>query len=91
MKTNQLRAATGISLRRLNYWIAKGVIPMPPSVGSGHARNFTEDQAKRIKVLVEISNGLNCYISLAILKEVYRSYEQGFIIIGDGITLSWDD
>lgn len=53
--TEDVARELGITYRQLDHWIRVGtVVPtFPTNLGSGHPRQWTEDDVRRLRIVVE--------------------------------------
>ncbi len=83
INTSELVKRTGATTRQIDYWCRKGVIsPIEtPCPGSGRHRKFDNEIIPRVKLLVKLSNVFHHKLHTNILKKIYNSYDEGFLVI----------
>ncbi len=91
IKKKELMKRTDLTERQLDYWCRQQVIVPIGAVcpGSGFNREFDEDIVDRVRLLVKLSKSCNQFLSLDILKRIYKCYDEGYIVLAEGIRLIW--
>ena len=68
--TTEVSKMTGASYRMLDHWCRTGRIPGQPvdgrGVGSGHRREWTDEQVERVMLLVRASELVNMTLDEAV-------------------------
>lgn len=89
----ELCKATGATYRQVDYWCAMGVIPTIGKVspGSGIDRKFDEEIIEKVALLAKVSKIFpGRPVGKDILRQIFENYEEGEIILGEGIVLRWE-
>lgn len=91
ISTKELCERTSASVRQIDYWCTAGVIsPVGENnPGSGQRRKYDEAIVAKVLFFVKIQNLFKNRVPTDVLNKIYESYDQNWVDLGDGITLSW--
>ena len=89
---NEFVSLTGATARQIDYWTYKGIIPYDgdAKTGMGHQRQYDPELVALVKTLVRISKAFNGFPPRGLLLKVSGRYEEGFLDLGNGVTLNWN-
>lgn len=91
--TSEIMEMTGISSRRINYWLTSGVFGEYRPQGSGSRVRWKKNVIPVIGVLLELSeelggvNGGNTIL----MRQVVHNFDRGWVRIGNKVRLTWRD
>jgi hypothetical protein len=93
ISTQELADRTGASYRQIDYWCRNDIFgPVGENTpGSGYRRRFDESEVRKVELLVRVSSVLGRITTLSLLKTVYNNYKDGFVDLGEGLILSWEN
>lgn len=84
--------ATGVTYRKVDYWIRKADLPLTlndPNRGSGHFRLYDADAVEKVVLLGRLSEALGGIIPIDILKYVFDHYDDHVYEICPNVYLEW--
>lgn len=85
MKTGELIKTTGVTGRQLDHWVRRGYIEADLP-GSGHHRVWPEDQVRRVRNLVRLTNaGVELEVAAAVASQLEEGQTE--VDLGGGVTL----
>lgn len=90
--TEELRAHTGITYRRLYYWQLCNVFGPHINAGSGYSLMWHEDLIPIVHILNEIAMEMGEFnnTSTDLLRHVVEHYHDGGIQLSPNLRLEWD-
>lgn len=85
MKTGELIKATGVTGRQLDHWSRRGYIDATLP-GSGHHRQWSDEQVRRVRNLVRLTNaGVELEVAAAVASQLEEGQTE--VDLGGGVTL----
>lgn len=93
IELKELREATTATYRQIDYWCRVGIIETEgePTPGSGYHRKFDENIIPKVNLLAAVSKALGNSPSPGLLKQIYENYQDGWLDLGEGVELRWNE
>lgn len=87
----ELCRRSGATYRQVDHWCVTGLISSvnSPRSGTGHPRKFDEELVEDVRFLATISRIFRPIGNRSLMALIYRNYKLGFVVLADGIQLSW--
>jgi DNA-binding transcriptional MerR regulator len=93
ISTKALARKTGASYRQIDYWCCNKVISPIGEIkpGQGNKREFDKNVVDRVALLVKASTVFDYGLRGNALKKIYDAYDEGYVDLGEGFILTWDN
>lgn len=92
LSAREVAEQTGVTVRQLDYWVSRGIVPEArgrTSPGSGMRRAFNLEVVPKVRTLMYVQAGFENSLSCRILKGVYDNWEAGRVRLNANTWIVW--